>query len=64
MTTYDVKVFDTGRAKNIDSDLATFLNELASEGWTVVSVVPSELKGKGATISGQRIESLLVVVGR
>lgn len=64
MDTYDVKIFDTGRAKNVDTDLAAFLNELAGEGWTVVSVVPSELKGKGTTISGQRIDSLLVVVGR
>lgn len=64
MDTYDVKIFDTGRAKNVDTDLAAFLNELAGEGWTVVSVVPSELEGKGTTISGQRIDSLLVVVGR
>ena len=64
MTTYDVKTFDTGRAKHVERDLADFLNGLASEGWTVVSVTPAELKGKGTTISGQRIESLLVVVSR
>ena len=64
MATYDVKTFQAGKAKNLDRDLAAFLNDLAGEGWTVVSVAPAELKGKGTTISGQRIESLLVVVSR
>lgn len=65
MDTYDVKIFDTGKAKNVAADLAAFLNDLAGDGWTVVSVAPAELKGKPTTIiSGQRLGSLLVVVGR
>jgi hypothetical protein len=64
VTKYDVKIFDTGKAKNVAEDLAAFLNELASEGWTIISVAPDELKGKGTTIMGQRIDSLVVVVGR
>lgn len=63
MATYAVRSFDVGRAKNVDTDLEEFLNDLAREGWTVVSVVTG-LEVKGAGLVGNRPDSFLVVLTR
>lgn len=64
MSSYAVKKFKVKKAKNADADLADFLNQLAGDGWTVVSVVPGGLKVKGAGFTSQRPDSFLVVVER
>ena len=64
MKSYDVKTFKAKGAKRVDADLAAFLNQLASDGWNVVSVVPAGLKAKGAGFTSQRPDSFLVVVAR
>ena len=63
MSSYTVKAFKVKKAKNVEAELADFLNELASKDWNVVSVVPG-LDVKGAGLVGNRPDSFLVVVGR
>ena len=63
MSSYAVKAFKVKKAKNVEAELADFLNELASKDWNVVSVVPG-LDVKGAGLVGNRPDSFLVVVGR
>lgn len=64
MKSYDVKTFKAKGAKHVGDDLAGFLNQLAGEGWDVVSVLPAGLKAKGAGFTSQRPDSFLVVVAR
>lgn len=61
MSTYKVEKFKVKKTKDVEADLAGFLNKLAKNGWTVVSVV-SGLDTKGAGLVGNRPDSFLVVV--
>lgn len=63
MSTYAVKTFKAKKAKKAADDLSDFLNELAGEGWDVVSVLPG-LDVKGAGLVGNRPDSFLIVVSR
>lgn len=63
MSSYAVKTFKVGKVGSVDADLAAFLNDLASDGWNVVSVVPG-LEVKGAGFLGNRPDSFLVVMAR
>ena len=64
MSSYDVKRFKAKKSSAVEAELAGFLNDLAGDGWTVVSVVPGGLKAKGAGFTSQRPDSFLVVVSR
>ena len=60
---YTVKRFTVKKAKNVEAELSDFLNQLASKGWTVVSVLPG-LDVKGAGFVGNRPDSFLVVASK
>ena len=61
MSNYAVKRFKVKKAKNVEAELGDFLNQLASKGWNVVSVLPG-LDVKGAGLVGNRPDSYLVVL--
>lgn len=61
MSSYAVKTFKVKKAKNVEVELADFLNQLASKDWQVLSVMPG-LDVKGAGLVGNRPDSFLVVV--
>lgn len=63
MSSYAVKTFKVKKAKNVEAELADFLNQLAGKDWKVVSVLPG-LDVKGAGLVGNRPDSYLVVVAR
>lgn len=63
MSSYAVKTFKVKKAKNVETELSEFLNQLASKGWQVLSVVPG-LDVKGAGLVGNRPDSFLVVVAK
>jgi len=58
-----VKTFKVKKAKNVETELSDFLNQLATKDWTVVSVMPG-LDVKGAGFVGNRPDSFLVVVAK
>ena len=61
MSSNAVKTFKVKKAKNVEVELADFLNQLASKDWQVLSVMPG-LDVKGAGLVGNRPDSFLVVV--
>lgn len=63
MSTYDVKTFDVKSKRKAHTELADYLNELASEGWNVVSVA-SGPKVRYFGSLGDPPKSFLVVVSR
>lgn len=63
MSSYVVKRFKVKKAKNVEAELAEFLNQLASKNWDVVSVLPG-LDVKGAGFVGNRPDSFLVVASK
>lgn len=64
MQEYRVEAFEVVKAKTIEADLQSFLNDLAADGWTIVSVLADSIKAKGVTLSHQQAERFLVVAGR
>lgn len=63
MSSYAVKEFNVGKAKAVETDLEEFLNQLAGEGWKIISVVTG-LDTKGSGLVGNRPDSFLVIVER
>jgi len=64
MTEYRVETFEVGKAKTVEADLQQFLNNLANDGWTIVSVVTDNVKAAGVGLTHQRADSFIVVAGR
>ena len=58
-----MKTFKVKKAKNVETELSDFLNQLATKDWTVVSVMPG-LDVKGAGLVGNRPDSFLIVVAK
>jgi len=64
MREYRVESFKVVKAKTVETDLQSFLNKLAGEGWTIISVLADSIKAKGVGLSHQQADRFLVVAGR